>query len=482
MSSKLGWTYEPSQAVRAAHAIPHYYTNGQLYTGNFNLTNLSTDPMATQGWLPTVFAWPIALLVLGLLAIIIMNVLWCFRCFSWCRCLKCAPSEETIEADPLKVVKSRKFVWYWFAFWIVVVLLADHAIFFGNADVDLAIDNGADSFGTLAGMFTNIGAATTDMKKQIDTYNAAAAYAGTCKDPMTTVTSALGGPVGTVADLVSSLPDTLNTLKGYLGQDAKDYKNRIMYVFYVFILAITLAFPVAAVTLRSKCAFYAIMTITWAIVVTLTVICAIIMIFVTVFGDFCMDPARSILTGISATSSSGKMVTYYTSCVGNSPFNSSLSLINSNLDKLITELGTVSTYCSGQASAADQTAWNDVQFNVAKGAIAGMQADFSAIDAATSCGTSNTINMFWDQVGYTFMHLCIVFNVVVCVRIPKRTSTHLTYPLSLAYIYICLPISISTYLPTFLSICPLMQAMNQGVCGNFFNGLFKVRASNFIPC
>lgn len=467
MSSKLGWTYEPSQAVRAAHAIPHYYTNGQLYTGNFNLTNLSTDPMATQGWLPTVFAWPIALLVLGLLAIIIMNVLWCFRCFSWCRCLKCAPSEETIEADPLKVVKSRKFVWYWFAFWIVVVLLADHAIFFGNADVDLAIDNGADSFGTLAGMFTNIGSATSDMSTQVTAYSAAAAYANSgCQGLMTAATSNIAGPVDMVADLVSGLPSTLNTLKGYLGQDAKDYKNRIMYVFYVFILAITLAFPVAAVTLRSKCAFYAIMTITWAIVVTLTVICAIIMIFVTVFGDFCMDPARSILTGISATTSPAKMVTYYTSCVGSSPFDAQLTDIKGYLEDFKTAIG------SSASSCGSSNDWLNIYHPAALAAITGIQTDLDKINAATSCGTSNTINMFWDQVGYiyTYIYKLYIFYLLSSCAPGLETDITLANPT-----IPILPIQLSICPSLFLSICPLMQAMNQGVCGNFFNGLFKVR-------
>ena len=325
--------YTPSQVVVAAHRIPHVYaTSGKMYTGGFNLTNLQfnpTIPTATTGWLPTVFPVPIALLVLGIVSILLMNVFWFFRCFSCCRFLKCAPTEETIETDPLKVVKSRKFIWYWFLFWLLVVVLADHALYFGNADVDKAIDQGAASFGTLGGIFQDVLDSVIDISLQLVKFNTAILAANAqCQSSMSSATSALTSPISTVTDLVSSLPGKVKPLQNYLGQDAKDYKNRVAFVFYAVIMAVALAFPLAAYFLRSKCAFYLIMTFTWLIVVALTVICAIVMIFVMIFSDFCMDPVASLLTFISATSSQGQMITYYTSCVGNSPFSSSLQTIS----------------------------------------------------------------------------------------------------------------------------------------------------------
>lgn len=170
------WSYTPNEAVVAAHNIPHVYANGQMATAtSFNVSGLlefSTSSIQEgKGWLPGLFTVPFILLALGLISIVLMDLAFMFRCC--CRCLKCGPTEEMIQTDPLKVVKKRKFIWYWFLFWVFITLIADHALFFGNADMDKAIDSGASSLGRLAGLFKGIKYDVDDMGTQWANYQAA---------------------------------------------------------------------------------------------------------------------------------------------------------------------------------------------------------------------------------------------------------------------------------------------------------------------
>jgi len=216
------WTYSPNEAVKSAHTIPHVYSNGQMNSNPvFSADTSQFTASAIQGstgYFPSLFTVPFILLALGLISIFFMDLCFLLRCC--CRCLKCGPTEDMINTDPLKVVKKRKFIWYWFLFWVAIVILADHALFFGNADLDKAIDSGASAMGKLAGMFGDI---KNYMSTQGDAWSAYKTLAtnshhnaasgslaeGACAALMT-ASDAGGTASTTISGLVGTLPDTIN--------------------------------------------------------------------------------------------------------------------------------------------------------------------------------------------------------------------------------------------------------------------------------
>jgi len=219
------WTYSPNEAVKSAHKIPHVYSNGQMNSNpvfSADTSQFSSGAIqGSTGYFPSLFTVPFILLALGLISIFFMDLCFLLRCC--CRCLKCGPTEDMINTDPLKVVKKRKFIWYWFLFWVAIVILADHALFFGNADLDKAIDSGASAMGKLAGMFGDIknymstqGDAWTAYKTLATTAKNAAASGSVAESACKTLSDAAGlgaSASTTISGLVGTLPDTINKVR-----------------------------------------------------------------------------------------------------------------------------------------------------------------------------------------------------------------------------------------------------------------------------
>ena len=212
------WTYSPNDAVKAAHKIPHVYSNGQYAPEKYqNFPNNTAEIFnagagaitATTGWLPSLFTVPFILLALGLISIVFMDLAFLFRCC--CRCLKCGVTEDMVNNDPLKVVKKRKFIWYWFLFWVAIVVLADHALFFGNADLDKAIDSGAKALGTLADLFSDIATTAADMSTYYLAFkdDAGGANPTTCKSTLEGLGDTGSAATLQVSSLVGDFPTSI---------------------------------------------------------------------------------------------------------------------------------------------------------------------------------------------------------------------------------------------------------------------------------
>lgn len=296
--STLGWTYTPSEAVKSANGIPHVYQDGSMNSNpkfSMAVTPSAETLTGNSGYFPSLFTVPVILLALGLIALLFMNICFVLRCC--CRCLKCGPTEDMIATDPLKVVKKRKFIWYWFLFWVFIVLLADHALFFGNADMDKAIDSGSSTFGLLKGLFVDIAGQTTSMSSYLADYKDAVSYSGpSCQPVLTTAADAASSGATTMNGLVSGLPNQIGNLQGYLGSDAKAYKNNIIWVLYAVIAVLVLLYPITAWFLHSKCIFYILMFVSQLVVLVYTFLCAILMFLVMFLGDFCMDPSANTVS------------------------------------------------------------------------------------------------------------------------------------------------------------------------------------------
>lgn len=411
------WKYSPALSVQAAHGIPHVYQNGQMAANtNFNLSAgfAANALMGNSGYVPSLLTVPAVLLALGVITLIITNVMFFLRCC--CRCLSCGPTEEMVETDPLKVVKKRKFLWYSFLFWVFVVILADHAIFFGNADFDKAIDNGANSFGKLKTMFAGIYNSTNVMSKSLDSYNLNVAYSGpTCTTSLQSAANGAKSPLSTVQDLVKGLPDQLGVLQSSLGQDAKNYKNNIFYILYAVVIVMAIAYPLVAYFLRSKCLFIIMMLVSEIVIFVYTFLCAFVMFFVMIMGDFCMNPSNNLVTAIpNSLGSSKQMLTYYITCSGKSPFDSSIETITN-------QLGSMSLANTGTAQCPGANAlWPTTYTNAAQSALNSVSAQLNSMKAGLACGSGANVNMAWDD------------------------------------------------------------AMNKAVCTDFFNGLFKIWVAQYV--
>lgn len=111
------------------------------------------------------------------------------------------------------------------------------------------------------------------------------------------------------------------------------------------------------------------------------------------------------------------MVAYYVKCTGASPFDASITTVQTQIDQMIADMGTNSAKCTGTGAPSS---WTTTYFDKSQAALTGLSAQFTSLKGSTSCGLGNNINMVWNE------------------------------------------------------------AMNQGICTNFFNGLFKIWVSQYV--
>ena len=128
-------TYTPQSDVEYAHAIPRFTTAGGMNENtDFNFTSISemTDfsGFGSDDYFTGVMVLPVVLIACGVVALFFYNFLIMCRCCL--HCLRCAPSEEDINEHPEKVVKSRNRVIFFFGFFVLMTILADHLLYYGK--------------------------------------------------------------------------------------------------------------------------------------------------------------------------------------------------------------------------------------------------------------------------------------------------------------------------------------------------------------
>lgn len=163
--------------------------------------------------------------------------------------------------------------------------------------------------------------------------------------------------------------------KGYLGEQAKSYKNNIVYILYAVIACLVVAYPVTAYFCHSKCFFYLLMLISELVVLVYTFICAILMFIVMFLGDFCMNPNTII--------KQPKILSYYMSCEGTSPFSDSIQTISTKITDVSTQLETTLSTCPSIAAMTTP--------------FLAISSDFKSIDGHLACGSGDNLNMVWND-------------------------------------------------------------------------------------
>ena len=169
-----------------------------------------------------------------------------------------------------------------------------------------------------------------------------------------------------------------------------------MYILYAVIACLVAAYPVTAYFCHSKCVFYLLMLVSELVVLVYTFICAILMFIVMFMGDFCMNPNTVI--------KQPKLLAYYMSCDGTSPFSDSIQTISTSITNVNAQLSSL---------GCPTSTGMDNPFTA-------ISSDFDSIDDHLACGPGDNLNMVWND------------------------------------------------------------AVNEGICGNFMNGLFKIWVSQYV--
>ena len=333
MARQLAATaYSPSTFVKIGHQMPHVdpYTQTQT-SGEFD---------TTQDYFLSVATTPIVLLALGLFSCIIFVLLLVTRCCF--RCMSCAPNEDDYLKRPYngdrlawanKTVKTRRIVLGFFVAFLLLALAADHALHWGNAELDSGVSVAMTSLTTLSNFFSALYTDTQALSEGFgDMSEGVTALTTASCSYLSTLSATLESgetSTQTLADLLKPLPNYINKGNTYLTEYMIGYRTTVVYIFYAFIVVNLLLYSIV-VYLRQTRMMKVLLFLTWWIVFLLTIICCIEMIFVIFLGDLCIDPITYILKPLPAGTVSDS-VTYFTSCEGTNPFATSTDGVTSAL-------------------------------------------------------------------------------------------------------------------------------------------------------
>lgn len=401
--------YKPTESVKTANNIPRFdYTSfSQIeandFPGEFDLSMPPSDP-----YIKGLATLPIILMVLGFVSIVLMQLILFLRCC--CRCFTCAPHEDDIATNPVKVIKSRNRVFYGFWLFIVIMLISDHLLYFGDADLNSGKDNLVLSLQLLKDVFNDIKTATstlvsentdlTDITQQIaaGACNNGNPYgAGTEAVAVNTMNAAAESMLTAftaIDDLVKNLPDQIQTFIDSVEKFGGEYKNIGMYMLYGLMLILNLLFMAGACLTSKKIMYFAYLS---AEVVCLfsTIICGVVMIIVQIYGDFCMNPSQNMMD-FMGPGSGYDLLEYFSACQGTDPF-------ASNVQNSQNGLNTFSNTISDNFATVCATNNNPSATDAAT-AITGMNSGIAGISAATTCASLNPVyDTFMNQAMCTNM-------------------------------------------------------------------------------
>lgn len=379
--------YVPASNVVYANSIPRFnYESTSMTDANKFPGSMKEASTFPSEYLNGVVTLPVILMVVGVLSIFIFQI--CIMCRCCFKCFKCAPKEDDIATDPESVIKSRNRVFYFFWFFMLLMLVADHFLYFGDADINTGRDNVIKSLKLLKGIFTSIKSSVDNLvannaELKIATASLKGAKGGNCNSDaganaaltsMDNATAAMLTAFTGLQTLVSKLPDMIQTFIDSVTTFGADYKNYAMYALYGLVLSINLIF-MGGSCLASKCIMWIGLLVGEFTCIISTLVCGVVMIVVTVYGDFCMNPGVN-MQGIVGPGSASDMLGYFSTCVGTDPFVGNIDTAQSGLNSFQQGLNDIKTASCGADS--------DVITN-ADDAITGMTTALSGIKISTTC-------------------------------------------------------------------------------------------------
>ncbi len=181
MSSRRGTygNFHVGSSIERVSTVFRNFLNDLMLTPFFVLSFLSTL-YKYYSYALGVVVLPGVLIVAGLVSIFFFNFFLICRCC--CSCLKCAPNEVDITENPEKVIKSRHRVCFFFFFFLLLMVLADHLLYYGNADIDAGADNLVDAADRLKLIFNSIIVQTANINSYTAVVDQILTVTNTCKD------------------------------------------------------------------------------------------------------------------------------------------------------------------------------------------------------------------------------------------------------------------------------------------------------------
>ncbi len=348
MASFVPEKYEPTFAVDTIHnSMPRLdaYTMGVSDAKEWAVTDLTTlevnDMLQDNGtplgnYTTGLVTLPILLIIVGIVSVVILQLCLFFRLC--CKCLNPAPTDEQMVDNPEKIIKSRNRAFWGFCFFMFLMLLADHLLYFPNSDLDEGKDNINLSLTLLKDIFNNIISYTNNMRvagvnlsykvteikvnPNVCGDTSGDAGAQSSLDGIISSAELVVAASDFILNLVKSLPDMIDSMIDGVTQFGGTPKTYALYALYGFILLLNLIFMFGA-CIASKCIMMFGLFLGEIVCIVATILCCVLMIIVTAYADFCMEPSDNLANMVP--SGTGDLVSYYSTCVGSSPFTASLT-------------------------------------------------------------------------------------------------------------------------------------------------------------
>jgi len=303
------FTYQPSGIVLAFHNLPHF-TNPKPGIVGVNskpvFTANPSDPN-TRTYLMQLVGFPILLFFIGLIALVCFQ-LGIFGYMHWL-VPKMGPvpldaSEDTTAAIALwthKVESSRKMWVIYFFVAVLITLLGNHMMFYGNS----LFVKGYEIFkSSLANIHSKISIIGTN-SEQISTafgnvqksINASAVSCPQASSPqMTVLIENEYAALNAMSFQTELVAEGIEGAQMYLVKIFRKY-NSFLYTYYAITTALMICFVACFFTKQSIFMKVSI-GIAQVVMLVLLVLCTAELIFMMGVGDFCMDPTTSVVNMI----------------------------------------------------------------------------------------------------------------------------------------------------------------------------------------
>ena len=269
-------SYEPNEAVRDAHGIPHLSPSFQQQSATIS---------TSAGYFESLVVFPGFLLALGLFSLFVFLAVLISRCC--CTCSKCGPSFKPNEKLydfvqwKINVQFWKRTVLYGFIASLLSTIIAIHIIFYGNAEFNTGVYQAINALVNLGNVFTDTSNYITDIDDQINLINAQIFQSGCV--PATDYTDAYLNSITSytqdISGLIGDIPNVLQSARNYVIQYVINDKNSVVFSFYAVIIVVCFSY-IPGIYFNYSFFTKSAIAVSYLIVLALTIICCIEMVIV----------------------------------------------------------------------------------------------------------------------------------------------------------------------------------------------------------
>jgi len=268
----------------------------------------------------------------------------------------CKKVDEVLTTHSTKLRehnKTRCHIMYTYAVLLVFVVIADGCVFIGSNELTKAMSSLVDAVHIVIAIFTDVVAATVQMLADIKAISLDLVTAPcnpfvpqSALDSITDYLNVLTLASNDIKSFASPIIDSLESFIHYVQGTLLPTKDFFIYCFFAGLAFIALVFGLGEY-FQSRLLMRFSLLLSAAIVLGLTCVCTLAMVLVMVLGDFCVNPALNILSLIDNKSSLlYRELSYFITCQGKNPFQSSLDTAAQTNDALCSTVNSFAPYVS----------------------------------------------------------------------------------------------------------------------------------------